>query len=96
MVGFVDFLTYTRMARLGFYFHRQPYSDFFKLFPLRPVALTARKKSPSKTISYWFRPHTSKTKLPIVFIHGIGIGKHGSAGASLITRLTAKQVYTPT
>jgi pimeloyl-ACP methyl ester carboxylesterase len=23
---------------------------------------------------YWHRPHTSKTKLPIVFIHGIGIG----------------------
>ncbi|EDN93609.1 hypothetical protein SS1G_09476 [Sclerotinia sclerotiorum 1980 UF-70] len=25
-------------------------------------------------ISYWHRPHTSKTKLPVVFIHGIGIG----------------------
>lgn len=23
---------------------------------------------------YWHRPHTSKTKLPILFVHGIGIG----------------------
>lgn len=30
--------------------------------------------SPVKTLSYWHRPHTSKTKLPILFIHGIGIG----------------------
>ena len=25
-------------------------------------------------IPYWYRPHRSRTKLPIVFIHGIGIG----------------------
>ncbi|KAJ4371928.1 hypothetical protein N0V86_008482 [Didymella sp. IMI 355093] len=25
-------------------------------------------------LSYWYRPHTSKTRLPILFIHGIGIG----------------------
>ena len=30
-------------------------------------------KSPAKHISYWYRPHTSTTKLPILYIHGIGI-----------------------
>lgn len=25
-------------------------------------------------LPYWYRPHRSRTKLPIVFIHGIGIG----------------------
>jgi pimeloyl-ACP methyl ester carboxylesterase len=25
-------------------------------------------------LSYWHRPHTSTSKLPIVFLHGIGIG----------------------
>lgn len=25
-------------------------------------------------LTYWHRPHTSRTRLPVVFIHGIGIG----------------------
>ncbi|KAF5629998.1 ribose-phosphate pyrophosphokinase [Fusarium tjaetaba] len=32
------------------------------------------KWSPAKRLTYWHRPHTSKTKLPILFIHGIGVG----------------------
>ncbi|EME41917.1 hypothetical protein DOTSEDRAFT_74084 [Dothistroma septosporum NZE10] len=74
MVGFVDFLTYVRLSINGYHFHRQPYSSFLTLFPLRPIALTASKRSPAKHITYWHRPHTSKTRLPMVFIHGIGIG----------------------
>jgi len=31
-------------------------------------------RSPAKHTTYWYRPHTSTTKLPVVFIHGIGIG----------------------
>lgn len=27
-----------------------------------------------KKISYWHHPHLSKTRLPVLFIHGIGIG----------------------
>ncbi|KAG9499675.1 hypothetical protein J7337_008134 [Fusarium musae] len=30
--------------------------------------------SPAKRLTYWHRPHTSKTRLPILFIHGIGVG----------------------
>jgi hydrogenase maturation factor len=25
-------------------------------------------------VTYWHRPHTSKTRLPVLFIHGIGVG----------------------
>lgn len=73
-VGFVDFLTFCRFQYYGFHFHRTALSRFFTLFPLRPVALLSRKQSPVKHITYWHRPHTSRTKLPIVFVHGIGIG----------------------
>jgi hypothetical protein len=26
------------------------------------------------SLSYWHRPHVSKSRLPILFVHGIGIG----------------------
>lgn len=73
-VGFVDLLTYLRLAYNGYHFHRQPISSFFTLFPFRPVALTAKERSPAKHITYWYRRHTSKTRLPVIFVHGIGIG----------------------
>jgi len=47
------------------------------VFPPRPLALmTATARSPAKSVSYWLRPHTSKTRLPVVFLHGIGVGLH--------------------
>ena len=49
-------------------------SRFLTLFPLRPITFLSRQQSPVKHLTYWHRPHTSRTKLPIVFIHGIGIG----------------------
>lgn len=73
-VGFVDFLTYSKMLLHGFSFHRTSVKRFFTLFPLRPYSLLTRHRSPVRYTTYWHRPHTSKTKLPIVFIHGIGIG----------------------
>jgi pimeloyl-ACP methyl ester carboxylesterase len=73
-VGFVDFLTYMRMLYIGFHFHRLPLSKFFKLFPFRFQSLFTSYRSPAKYTTYWHRPHTSPDKLPIVFLHGIGIG----------------------
>ena len=73
-VGFVDFLTYIRLLYFGFHFHRATLSRFFTLFPLRPITLFSSYRSPVKHLTYWHRPHTSRGKLPIVFIHGIGIG----------------------
>jgi len=47
--------------------------QWFASFPFRPQTILSPYKSPAKHISYWYRPHTSKTKLPILYIHGIGI-----------------------
>jgi pimeloyl-ACP methyl ester carboxylesterase len=73
-VGFVDFLTFCKLNYHGFHFHRTALSRFLTLFPLRPITFLSRQQSPVKHLTYWHRPHTSRTKLPIVFIHGIGIG----------------------
>ena len=67
-------MTFCRLQYYGFHFHRTALSRFFTLFPLRPVTFLSRHHSPVKHTTYWHRPHTSRTKLPIVFIHGIGIG----------------------
>lgn len=58
----------------GFHLHRTALSRFFTLFPFRPQTLITFRKSPVKHLTYWHRLHTSETKLPILFIHGIGIG----------------------
>ena len=73
-VFFVDFLTFARLTFHGYHFHRLAFHSFFTLFPFRPLALTSRYCSPVKYSTYWHRPHTSKTRLPVLFIHGIGIG----------------------
>lgn len=44
------------------------------IFPPRLASLFTRQISPASDLSYWYRPHTSKTRFPILFIHGIGIG----------------------
>ena len=58
----------------SFLFYRLPYRRFFSVFPLRPLTLLCRQQTPAETLTYWHRPHTSKTRLPVLFIHGIGIG----------------------
>ncbi|RDL33575.1 uncharacterized protein BP5553_07943 [Venustampulla echinocandica] len=73
-VGFVDFLTCAKLYFHGFRFHRTSLSRFFTLFPFRWQTLLTTHRSPAKHTTYWHRPHTSTTKLPVVFIHGIGIG----------------------
>ena len=47
---------------------------FFTVFPFRPLSLLSPHTTPAKTVTYWHRPHTSKARLPVLFIHGIGIG----------------------
>jgi pimeloyl-ACP methyl ester carboxylesterase len=67
-------LTYIKLLFHGFHFHRLQLTRFFTLFPFRPQTLLTKYQSPAKHTTYWHRPHTSTTKLPVVFIHGIGIG----------------------
>lgn len=48
--------------------------SIFSVIPARLAALFTKHVSPAPDLSYWYRPHTSKTRLPILFVHGIGIG----------------------
>lgn len=73
-VFFVDTITFSSLIWHSFQFHRLPGNHFFDVFPLRPFGLLSKRNTPAKTLTYWHRPHTSKTRLPILFIHGIGIG----------------------
>lgn len=58
----------------SFCFYRLPIRRFLTVFPFRPLTLLASNQTPTKTLSYWHRPHTAKNRLPVLFIHGIGIG----------------------
>ena len=58
----------------SFDFHHTPLLRTPAVFPGRPFALITRHRSPAKTLTYWHRPHTAKNRLPVLFIHGIGIG----------------------
>lgn len=58
----------------SFNFYRTSLRRFLAIFPLRPLGLLATNSSAGETLTYWHRPHTAKERLPILFIHGIGIG----------------------
>ena len=70
IVSVADAITFSLLCYHSFEFYRSSYSSFFSLFPFRPIAVFTRHRSPAKTITYWHRPHTSKEKPPILFIHG--------------------------
>jgi len=75
-VMLVEQITFARFWIAGFSYRKTS----VPVFPPRPTALLAGGKSPAKTLSYWYRPHTSKTRLPVLFIHGIGIGLYPYVG----------------
>ncbi|KAK3689551.1 hypothetical protein B0T22DRAFT_408616 [Podospora appendiculata] len=59
----------------------KPHKNSLTVFPPRvqqalthPLRTARRLRSASTEMGYWFRPHRSTTRLPVVFIHGIGIG----------------------
>jgi pimeloyl-ACP methyl ester carboxylesterase len=59
----------------SFDFYRTTLLRFLAIFPTRPLTLFfTTYRSPARTLTYWYRPHTSSTRLPVVFIHGIGVG----------------------
>ena len=74
IVCLVDTLVSIIFYHQGFAHHNT--RKWFHVFPPRPfLALFSRPSSDTVTnIPYWYRPHRSSTKLPILFIHGIGIG----------------------
>ncbi|KAI3340761.1 hypothetical protein F4824DRAFT_400072 [Ustulina deusta] len=73
IVGVVDLITHSLLIHQGFRYYAQPKSHSHSVIPLRLQSLFATRRSVSQ-LSYWYRPHTAKDKLPLVFLHGIGVG----------------------
>ena len=73
-VGVVDTVTVIYMLYHSFQFYGLGFQQLLTVFPFRPLALIGLHKSPGRSLSYWHRPHTSTTAMPVLFIHGIGIG----------------------
>ncbi|KAK5736775.1 hypothetical protein LTS12_026078 [Elasticomyces elasticus] len=70
----VDTITHVRMLWYGLQYHGT-FATTWKVFPPRPLAaMTSSQESEAKSLSYWVRPHISKTRLPVLFVHGIGVG----------------------
>lgn len=74
IVSLVDCYTHANLSRHGFKYYRTSLKRFFTHFPLRPITVFGKHCSPTKHLTYWYHPSTSPNKLPIVFLHGIGIG----------------------
>ncbi|KAA1478429.1 hypothetical protein DENSPDRAFT_934251 [Dentipellis sp. KUC8613] len=72
IVCLVDTLTSISLFYQGFRHYNT--HRWFHAFPPRPLLSLLSHRSADPDISYWYRPHKSTTKHPLVFIHGIGIG----------------------
>lgn len=70
----VDLLTSIHLRYHSFIFYRSSVLRSLAIFPARPHNIFTSYCSPAKSLTYWHRPHTSKTRLPVLFIHGIGVG----------------------
>ncbi|KAF8311849.1 hypothetical protein DL93DRAFT_1365536 [Clavulina sp. PMI_390] len=68
----IDTVTHLSLRFAGL--HHYPTRGLFRSFPPQPLTLFTRCRSPSPNLSYWYRPHRSPNKDPIVLMHGIGIG----------------------
>ncbi|KAI9808768.1 MAG: hypothetical protein M1825_003921 [Sarcosagium campestre] len=73
-VFFVDNASHLHLMYRGFHHHSKPFSLVPSILPARPLTVFTSKRSPVEQLSYWYRPHRSKTRLPVLFLHGIGIG----------------------
>ncbi|KAI0685398.1 Alpha/Beta hydrolase protein [Cytidiella melzeri] len=71
IVSIVDSITAVLLSYRGF--RHYTLWSWYRYFPPRLLSLFS-EPSPHPRISYWYRPHRSTTKHPILFIHGIGIG----------------------
>ncbi|KAH7248277.1 hypothetical protein B0J15DRAFT_400974 [Fusarium solani] len=70
----VDTLASIYLRYYSFSFYRTSLFRFLAVFPTRLLTLLTTYRSPARTLTYWYRPHTSRTRLPVLFIHGIGVG----------------------
>ncbi|KAF2679750.1 hypothetical protein K458DRAFT_346364 [Lentithecium fluviatile CBS 122367] len=74
LVFIVDTFTSVRLRLKGFLLYRTHMRSTLSIFPPRVAPFLTRQLSSAPDLPYWYRPHTSKTRLPVLFLHGIGIG----------------------
>ncbi|KAI0934918.1 hypothetical protein AcV5_006608 [Taiwanofungus camphoratus] len=65
--------TYTSLVMFSIGFKHFDICNWFSCFPPRLCTIFSQR-SPNRELVYWYRPHRSKTKQPVLFFHGIGIG----------------------
>ncbi|KAI0414858.1 hypothetical protein F5X98DRAFT_235149 [Xylaria grammica] len=73
IIGIVDLFTHFQLSHRGFQYYAQSKAHSHSVIPLRLQSLFTKRRSVSQ-LSYWYRPHTANGKLPLVFLHGIGVG----------------------
>ena len=73
-VGGMDALAHVYLLSHSYQSYRHGLRNFFTSFPFRPLTLFTKHQSPAKHLSYNYRPHSSPSRLPVIFIHGIGVG----------------------
>ncbi|OTA89094.1 hypothetical protein M434DRAFT_23531 [Hypoxylon sp. CO27-5] len=88
VVGMVDFVSHCQLSRSGFHYHAQSPSTLLSVIPPRLQNLFTRRHSVSGGLSYWHRPHTATDKLPVLFLHGIGVGLY--TYVPFLTRLNSE------
>ncbi|PPQ91361.1 hypothetical protein CVT25_004128 [Psilocybe cyanescens] len=75
IVCLVDTYTSIFLLSLGFKHYTPCTREHRVCFPPRPILYFMSKSAPpGVVVPYWYRPHRSRTKMPVVFLHGIGIG----------------------
>lgn len=74
LIMLADTISLLLLQAKGFSYYRRTLWKTAAVFPPRPAAFFTRKTSVAPKLSYFLREHTSKTRLPVVYIHGIGIG----------------------
>ncbi|MCJ1308233.1 hypothetical protein MMC25_001886 [Agyrium rufum] len=74
IIALVDSVTHIKLLYHSFHHCRLPLHRTPYVFPPRPFHLLTTRASPAPHLSYYYRPHTSKTHHPVLFLHGIGIG----------------------
>ena len=70
IVGSVDLWSSFSIRTRGFKHYST--QKWFHSFPPRPQTILS-EKSVDSDLPYWYRPHRSTTKSPILFLHGIGV-----------------------
>ncbi|KAF8958050.1 hypothetical protein BDZ97DRAFT_74266 [Flammula alnicola] len=73
VVALVDAYTSVVLAYLGLKHYTPCEPEWGRTFPPRPVLYFLSRSAPRGVVTpYWYPPHTSASKLPIVFLHDIG------------------------